>query len=216
MTSHSSNHFRRTRAPRKRSPTPTGMSRIGPSPESPSSGGTPNTSTAGKPLYLSSPFADAALVKGNFKTIVMLPKYVDIMEWVAVNSTFSSPCIAKLILSFAVFDFYTNLNEFYGVISECCTQNTCPTMSAGVAYVPFRTSHLGNIPRNLNSSLNLHSLNYMWTTQGAKQVSLAAPTYIDLVMSSIQKLLEDQNVFPTKSRTTFHIICIICHAVLCY
>jgi hypothetical protein len=38
-------------------------------------------------LYLSSPFADAALVKGNFKTIVMLPKYVDIMEWVAVNST---------------------------------------------------------------------------------------------------------------------------------
>jgi hypothetical protein len=38
------------------------------------------------PLYLSSPFAGAALVKGSFKTIVMLPKYVDIMEWVAVNS----------------------------------------------------------------------------------------------------------------------------------
>ena len=30
-----------------------------------------------------------------------------------------------------VFDFYTNLNEFYGVISECCTQHSCPTMSAG-------------------------------------------------------------------------------------
>ena len=57
--------------------------------------------------------------------------------------------------------------------------------------------------QNLNSSLNMHSLNYMWTTQGAKQVSLAAPTYIDLVMSSIQKLLDDENVFPTKSRTTF-------------
>lgn len=40
------------------------------------------------PLYLSRPFADAALVKGNFKTIVMLPKYVDVMEWVAVNSEF--------------------------------------------------------------------------------------------------------------------------------
>lgn len=39
-----------------------------------------------KPLYLSSPFVEAALVKGNFKTIVMLPKYVDIMEWVAMNS----------------------------------------------------------------------------------------------------------------------------------
>ncbi len=41
-----------------------------------------------KPLYLCSPFVEAALVKGNFKTIVMLPKYVDIMEWVAVNSVF--------------------------------------------------------------------------------------------------------------------------------
>lgn len=27
-------------------------------------------------------------MKGNFKTIVMLPKYVDVMEWVAVNSEF--------------------------------------------------------------------------------------------------------------------------------
>jgi Mob1/phocein family len=43
-----------------------------------------------KPLYLCSPFVEAALVKGNFKTIVMLPKYVDIMEWVAVNSEFRS------------------------------------------------------------------------------------------------------------------------------
>ena len=42
--------------------------------------------TPQKPLYLCSPFVDAALVKGNFKTIVMQPKYTDIMEWVAVNS----------------------------------------------------------------------------------------------------------------------------------
>ncbi|SJL07636.1 related to MOB2-required for maintenance in ploidy [Armillaria ostoyae] len=112
-----------------------------------------------KPLYLCSPFADSALVKGNFKTIVMLPKYVDITEWVAVN----------------IFDFYTHLNEFYGVITECCTQQTCPTMSAGA------------------------NLNYLWTTQDRKQVSLSAPTYIDSVMSSIQTLLDDENVFPSKS-----------------
>jgi hypothetical protein len=30
-----------------------------------------------------------------------------------------------------VFDFFQNLNMFYGVISECCTQHSCPTMSAG-------------------------------------------------------------------------------------
>jgi hypothetical protein len=53
-----------------------------PSPPVPSSPVTPGTQ---KPLYLCSPFVEAALVKGNFKTIVVLPKYVDIMEWVAVN-----------------------------------------------------------------------------------------------------------------------------------
>ena len=52
-----------------------------PVPTSPVSSGAP------KPLYLCSPFVEAALVKGNFKTIVVLPKYVDLMEWVAVNGT---------------------------------------------------------------------------------------------------------------------------------
>ena len=76
-----------SRGPRgpKRSPTPTSAttptSESGPIPPSPG-GNTPQ-----KPLYLCSPFVEAALVKGSFKTIVMLPKYVDIMEWVAVNST---------------------------------------------------------------------------------------------------------------------------------
>ena len=66
----------------KRSPTPTSATFPDmPPPPVPSSPG-PSPS---KPLYLCSPFVEAALVKGNFKTIVVLPKYVDIMEWVAVN-----------------------------------------------------------------------------------------------------------------------------------
>ncbi|KAJ3731235.1 Mob1/phocein [Lentinula guzmanii] len=141
----------------KRSPTPTGsLSR--------QNSLTEGDAANAKPLYLCSPFADAALVNGNFKTIVMLPKYVDVMEWVAVN----------------IHDFYTNLNEFYGCIAECCTQSSCPTMSAG------------------------SSLNYLWTTPERKQVSLSAPTYIDSVMSSVQNLLEDESVFPTKSGQEFH------------
>ena len=75
-----------SRAPRapKRSPTPTSAtypdgSNLSPVPPSPGA-------AVQKPLYLCSPFVEAALVKGNFKTIVMLPKYVDVMEWVAVNS----------------------------------------------------------------------------------------------------------------------------------
>lgn len=77
----------------KRSPTPTSAT-------FPNSGGngdvnqppSPSTTSSNpqKPLYLCSPFVEAALVKGNFKTIVMLPKYVDVTEWVAVNSEFLS------------------------------------------------------------------------------------------------------------------------------
>lgn len=39
----------------------------------------------GKPLYLCNPFVRSTLIKGNYKTIVVLPKYVDRREWVAVN-----------------------------------------------------------------------------------------------------------------------------------
>lgn len=87
--------FSRNRNPRqqRRSPTPSRDPSTGPSsPSSPNptsgriSPANANGKDQKKPLYLCSPFADAALVKGNFKTIVMLPKYVDIMEWVAVNS----------------------------------------------------------------------------------------------------------------------------------
>lgn len=158
-----------TRAPRapKRSPTPTSATR---SPmesnfsnNNNSTPPSPVVPSPTKPLYLCSPFVEAALVKGNFKTIVMLPKYVDIMEWVAVN----------------VYDFYTNLNEFYGVLSECCTQQSCPTMSAGTA------------------------LNYTWINQDRKSVNLPAPTYIDYVMTWVQNLLDDESVFPTKSGQDF-------------
>ena len=59
---------------------------------------TPTSPGAPKPLYLCSPFVEAALVKGNFKTIVMLPKYADVMEWVAVNSAFCpSACRQQLL-----------------------------------------------------------------------------------------------------------------------
>jgi len=148
----------------RRSPTPSGTQSRNHSQGPTSEPQSPSLPPGQRPLYLCSPFADAALVKGNFKTIVMLPKYVDIMEWVALN----------------MYDFYTNLNEFYGVISECCTQHTCPTMSASP------------------------TLNYMWTNQANKQVALPAPTYIDFVMSSIQNLIEDENIFPTKTNQSFH------------
>lgn len=43
------------------------------------------TTPISRPLFLSKPFIDASLVEGSFKKIVVLPKYVDVDEWLAVN-----------------------------------------------------------------------------------------------------------------------------------
>lgn len=91
-----------------------------------------------------------------------------------------------------VYDFYTNLNEFYGVLSECCTQQSCPTMSAGTAYV-------SKLHPSIYIVIFSIRLNYTWINQDRKSVNLPAPTYIDYVMTWVQNLLDDESVFPTKS-----------------
>ncbi|ORX99435.1 Mob1/phocein [Basidiobolus meristosporus CBS 931.73] len=122
----------------------------------------PNTPTP-RPLFLSSPFVHSSLVKGSFKPIVALPKYVDENEWLAVN----------------VFDFFNYLNLFYGSISDFCTMRDCSTMSAGPG------------------------VEYTWVDSQKKSVKLPAPQYIDYVMSWIQNMLNDENVFPTKAGREF-------------
>jgi hypothetical protein len=126
------NNVSRLRAP-KRSPgaTPT-QNYFDPLP----SPGVETTSPSGqsnpgkKPLYLCQPFVKAALVKGSFKTIVAPPKYVDVNEWVAVNCELPGSIRVRSEL-IVVFDFYHNLNHFYGALTEFCTLQNCPTMSAG-------------------------------------------------------------------------------------
>ena len=105
-----------------------------------------------------------------------------------------------------VFDFYTNLNEFYGVITECCTPQACPTMSAGRTCVFFPLSFTRDA-KNVSFGNNnlffllyiLYRLNYTWINHDRKSVNLAAPTYIDYVMTWIQNLLNDEATFPTKA-----------------
>ncbi|PWN41452.1 hypothetical protein IE81DRAFT_314998 [Ceraceosorus guamensis] len=122
-----------------------------------------NVGLNGKALYMCNPFVRSALIKGSFKTIVALPKYVDPKEWVAVN----------------LFDFFNNLNQFYGVVTEFCTIQNNPTMSAGIG------------------------LDYTWIDQNRKQVKLPAPQYIDYVMTWVGGLLSDEATFPTKASREF-------------
>ncbi len=117
------------------------------------------TKAGGKPLFLCKPFVLTALVKGNFKTIVQLPKYVEYGEWVALN----------------VFEFFTQLNQFYGVIAEYVTPEAYPTMNAGPG------------------------VDYLWVDSNKKTVVLPAGAYIDYVLTWINNKFNDQTLFPTKN-----------------
>lgn len=123
----------------------------------------PGGSESQELMFLSEPFVRTALVKGSFKTIVQLPRYVDIGEWIALN----------------VFEFYTNLNQFYGVIAEYVTPDAYPTMNAGAR------------------------ADYLWLDANNRQISLPAGQYIDLALTWIDNKVNDQNLFPTKSGIPF-------------
>lgn len=115
------------------------------------------------PLFLSEPFVKTQLVKGSYKTIVQLPKYVDSGEWIALN----------------IFEFYHHLNMFYGVVTDYCTPENCPSMNAG------------------------SSTNYLWMDNTGQAVNLPAQQYIDYVLSWTLSKLNDKSVFPVKSGGVF-------------
>ena len=87
--------------------------------------------------------AAATLGSGNLRLAVMLPEGEDINEWVAVNSeleTFEiqpykvSHIYFYYFLSETAVDFFNQINMLYGTITEFCTDQTCPIMSAGAKY----------------------------------------------------------------------------------
>ncbi|KAJ3249708.1 MOB kinase activator 1B [Chytriomyces hyalinus] len=91
---------------------------------------------------------------------VSLPQGEDINEWLASNLT----------------DFYNQVNLLYGSLTQFCTPETCPTMSAGPKF------------------------DYLWADSSLfkKPIRLSAPEYIDTLLTSIQTALDDESVFPTQ------------------
>lgn len=49
------------------------------------------------------------------------------IQWL---TSFNDHCVRVDLLIKLVFDFFNNLNHFYGVITEFCTVENCPCMSA--------------------------------------------------------------------------------------
>mmetsp|Transcript_49342 Transcript_49342/g.124060 ORF Transcript_49342/g.124060 Transcript_49342/m.124060 type:complete len:217 (-) Transcript_49342:209-859(-) len=103
--------------------------------------------------------AKATLGSGNLKAAVALPPKEDVNEWLAVNTV----------------DFFNQINLLYGSITEFCSKDTCPVMSAGSKY------------------------EYHWAdgVRYKKPVRVSAPEYVDLLMSWVQKQLDDETIFPS-------------------
>lgn len=110
-------------------------------------------------------YASATLGSGNIKQAVALPEGEDLNEWVAVNTV----------------DFFNQINMLYGTITEFCTPESCPVMSAGPKY------------------------EYHWAdgTTVKKPIKCSAPKYIEYLMQWVQEQLDDETIFPSKIGVPF-------------
>jgi len=75
--------------------------------------------------------------------------------------------------------FFEHINLLYGTVSEFCNLTSCPEMT-------------GPGPRI-----------YMWLDERGKKSKLSAPQYVDYVMTFVQKVVNDETVFPTKHGNEF-------------
>ncbi|KAL2093708.1 hypothetical protein ACEWY4_011020 [Coilia grayii] len=70
--------------------------------------------------------------------------------------------------------FFNLINLQYSTISEFCTGDTCQNMTAACNQI------------------------FSWEDEKRKKIKCTAPQYVDFVMSLIQKLVTDEEIFPTK------------------
>lgn len=95
----------------------------------------------------------------DFRTLAKLPDMEDYNEWLAVN----------------VIDFYNEIVLLHGVITEMCTERTCPVMNAGRRFT------------------------YLWA-DGEKfktPVKMPAPDYIFHLLEWVDKQISDERVIPS-------------------
>jgi MOB kinase activator 1 len=110
-------------------------------------------------------YAVATLGAGNMTEAVKLPKGEDFNEWLAVH----------------VVDFFNEISLLYGIITEYCTDTSCPIMSAGPKF------------------------EYLWMdgVKYKKPVKVSAPQYIDLLMTWVEKQIGDSKIFPVDEGADF-------------
>ncbi|KPJ01094.1 Mps one binder kinase activator-like 2 [Papilio xuthus] len=125
---------------------------------------------AGDPkLYLQEALLERKLPELDMRQLVELPRGLDYNEWLASHSLLMLR--AGDVAALALFE---HVNLLYGTVSEFCTAATCPDMTGPGARA------------------------YAWYDERGKKTRVAAPQYVDYVMTYTQKTVTDETVFPTK------------------
>lgn len=114
---------------------------------------------------IASDFAKATLGTGDLASAVQLPKGEDQNEWLAVNTV----------------DFFNEISLLYGTISDFCTRESCPRMTAGEEY------------------------EYLWMdgVKYKKPTEVSAPEYVELLMAWVEAQINDEQIFPLQLGTPF-------------
>ncbi|OHT13955.1 MOB kinase activator-like 1 [Tritrichomonas foetus] len=99
----------------------------------------------------------------EFNMIITLPPGEDILEWYAYN----------------VFDFHRQVSMLFSTISEFCTSENCPRMTAGSGF------------------------KYLWSDGVPTPVEMAAPAYISKLLDLIEHQLDDEAIFPSTPEKPF-------------
>ena len=101
----------------------------------------------------------------DIKSIVKTPKGEKLNEWLAVNTV----------------DFFNEISLLYGIITDYCTKETCPCMSAGPKY------------------------EYLWADgiKYKKPIKVSAPEYVDLLMTWVEDQINNEQIFPMEEGNKF-------------
>ena len=85
----------------------------------------------------------------------------------------------------------------YGTMTEFCTPEECPIMSAGPKFAACR------LLRRFTQALRRYE--YHWADGHAvkKPIKCSAPEYIDYLMTWVQSQLDDETLFPSKIGVPF-------------
>ena len=96
---------------------------------------------------------------------VELPEGEDLNEWLAVNTI----------------EFFNEISLLYGCLTELCTKESCPTMSAGPKY------------------------EYLWADglNVTTPLKVSAKQYIEYLMTWVENQLTNETLFPCKPGSPF-------------